>query len=174
MIALLRKRAHGSSEFQTPCVMLAKTLTDSKRSSCRRTFELSGRRRQDAKPRPVRMYRVQPDRAGWPAVGAPLERGVRGVQAFDFAAEVAGVQTTCCPAHPANTTASTAVYLLWLAHGDRAAKDIAIHCRAADARAASQSEHIGLPRHQRTSAFVGAADALGTRTVKCAVPEPKK
>ena len=95
-------------------------------------------------------------------------------QAFDVAAEVAGVQAACCPTHPANTTASTAVYLLRLAHGDRAQKDIAIHCRAADARAASQSEHIGLPRHQRTSAFVAAADALGTRTVKCAVPEPKK
>ena len=41
------------------------------------TFELSGRRRQDAKPGPVKMYRVPPDRAWWPAVGAPLERGVR-------------------------------------------------------------------------------------------------
>ena len=54
-------------------------------------------------------------------------------QAHDFAAEVAGVQAACCPAHPANTTASTAVYLLRRAHGDRAAKDIAIHCRATDA-----------------------------------------
>jgi hypothetical protein len=41
------------------------------------TFELSGRRRQDAKPGPVKMYRVPPARAWWPAVGAPLERGVR-------------------------------------------------------------------------------------------------
>ena len=47
--------------------------------SCLRglTFELSGRRRQDARPGPVKMYRVPPARAWWPAVGAPLERGVR-------------------------------------------------------------------------------------------------
>jgi hypothetical protein len=41
------------------------------------TFELSGRRRQDAKPGLVKMYSVPPDRAWRPAVGAPLERGVR-------------------------------------------------------------------------------------------------
>ena len=41
------------------------------------TFELSGRQRQDAKPGLAKMYRVPPDRAWWPAVGAPLERGVR-------------------------------------------------------------------------------------------------
>ena len=41
------------------------------------TFELSGRRRQDARPGLAKMYRVPPDRAWWPAVGAPLERGVR-------------------------------------------------------------------------------------------------
>ena len=41
------------------------------------TFELSGRRRQDARPGPVKMYRVPPARAWWPAVGAPLEREVR-------------------------------------------------------------------------------------------------
>ena len=41
------------------------------------TFELSGRQRQDARPGLVKMYRVPPDRAWWPAVGAPLERGVR-------------------------------------------------------------------------------------------------
>ena len=44
---------------------------------CGLTFELSGRRRQDARPGLVKMYRVPPDRAWWPAVGAPLERGVR-------------------------------------------------------------------------------------------------
>jgi len=44
---------------------------------CCLTFELSGRRRQDARPGPVKMYRVPPARAWWPAVGAPLERGVR-------------------------------------------------------------------------------------------------
>ena len=38
------------------------------------TFELSGRRRQDARPGLAKMYRVPPDRAWWPAVGAPLER----------------------------------------------------------------------------------------------------
>ena len=44
---------------------------------CALTFELSGRRRQDARPGLAKMYRVPPDRAWWPAVGAPLERGVR-------------------------------------------------------------------------------------------------
>jgi hypothetical protein len=42
----------------------------------RRTLELSGRRRQDAMPWLAKMFRVPPDRAWWPAVGAPLERGV--------------------------------------------------------------------------------------------------
>ena len=41
------------------------------------TFELSGRQRQDAKPGMVKMYTVPPAWAWWPAVGAPLERGVR-------------------------------------------------------------------------------------------------
>ena len=41
------------------------------------TFELSGRQRQDARPGLVKMYRVPPARAWWPAVGAPFERGVR-------------------------------------------------------------------------------------------------
>ena len=41
------------------------------------TFELSGRRRQDARPGLVKMYRVPPARAWWPAGGAPRERGVR-------------------------------------------------------------------------------------------------
>jgi hypothetical protein len=44
---------------------------------CGLTFELRGRQRQDARPGPVRMYSVPPARAWWPAVGAPLERGVR-------------------------------------------------------------------------------------------------
>jgi hypothetical protein len=44
---------------------------------CGLTFELSGRRRQDARPGLAKMYRVPPDRAWRPAVGAPLERGVR-------------------------------------------------------------------------------------------------
>ena len=41
---------------------------------CALTFELSGRRREDARPGLAKMYRVPPDRAWWPAVGAPLER----------------------------------------------------------------------------------------------------
>ena len=36
-----------------------------------------GRRRWDARPGLAKMYRVPPGRAWWPAVGAPLERGVR-------------------------------------------------------------------------------------------------
>ena len=46
-----------------------------------------------------------------------------------------------------------------------------------DQRYQTHLKHLklkGLPRHQRTSALVGAAGALGPRTVKCAVPEPKK
>ena len=41
------------------------------------TFELSGRRRQDASARTEKMYRVPQAGRWWPAVGAPLERGVR-------------------------------------------------------------------------------------------------
>ena len=44
---------------------------------CSLTFELSGRRRQDARPALQKMYTVPAARAWWPAVGAPLERGVR-------------------------------------------------------------------------------------------------
>jgi len=44
--------------------------------SFRLTFELSGRRRQDARPGLAKMYRVPPDRAWWPAVVAPVERRV--------------------------------------------------------------------------------------------------
>ena len=52
-------------------------LESTGRFLCGLTFELSGRQRQDARPGPVKMYRVPPARAWWPAVGAPLERGVR-------------------------------------------------------------------------------------------------
>jgi len=41
------------------------------------TFELTGRRRQGASARAVKMYRVPPTGRWWPAVGAPVERGVR-------------------------------------------------------------------------------------------------
>ena len=52
------------------------------------TFELSGRRRQDARPGLAKMYSVPPDRAWWPAVGAPLERGVRPCTVLRWAAAV--------------------------------------------------------------------------------------
>jgi hypothetical protein len=39
--------------------------------------EITGRQRQDARHGLAKMYGVPPDRAWWPAVGAPLERGVR-------------------------------------------------------------------------------------------------
>ena len=39
--------------------------------------ELTGRRRQDARPGPQTMYRVPAARAWWSAVGAPVERPVR-------------------------------------------------------------------------------------------------
>ena len=41
------------------------------------TFELRRGRRRDARPGPVKMYRVPPARAWWPAVGPRLDRGVR-------------------------------------------------------------------------------------------------
>jgi hypothetical protein len=44
---------------------------------CGLTFELTGRQRQDARPGPVKMYRVPPARAWWRAVGSPVERRVR-------------------------------------------------------------------------------------------------
>ena len=40
------------------------------------TFEVSGRRRQDAEPGPVKMYRVPSAPAWWPAVGARLREGL--------------------------------------------------------------------------------------------------
>ena len=44
---------------------------------CGLTFELGRHQRCDARARMAKMYRVPPDRAWWPAVGAPLERWVR-------------------------------------------------------------------------------------------------
>lgn len=43
----------------------------------RLTFELSGHQRQHARSGPVKMYGVPLARSWWPAVGAPLARGVR-------------------------------------------------------------------------------------------------
>ena len=41
------------------------------------TLELSGRQRQDSRPGLAKTYRVPQTGPWWPAVGAPLERGVR-------------------------------------------------------------------------------------------------
>src|SRR5687768_3322425 len=41
------------------------------------TFEVRRDQRQDARPGPVKMYRVPPARAWWPAVGPRLDRRVR-------------------------------------------------------------------------------------------------
>ena len=80
-------------------------------------------------------------------------------QTLDRALEVAGVQTTrrpsiaaTDPGHHAHAPPPAAVHLLRRAHGDRAPKNIAIHCRATDPQAWSQSGHIGRLRHQRASA----------------------
>ena len=53
----------------------------------RPNVELTGRRRQDARPWLAKMYRVPPDRAWWPAVGAPVERHVRPRLPVDNRAE---------------------------------------------------------------------------------------
>ncbi len=44
---------------------------------CCLTFEVTGHRRRDASARTVKMYRVPPSGRWWPAVGAPVDRGVR-------------------------------------------------------------------------------------------------
>jgi hypothetical protein len=60
---------------------------------CGLTFELSGRQRQDARARPQKMYSVPVAGPWWPAVGAPLERGVRQHQRSAFARGDLAVQT---------------------------------------------------------------------------------
>ncbi len=55
----------------------ARSATAVAEAICALTFELRGRRRQDARARLAKMYRVPPAGPWWPAVGAPLERGVR-------------------------------------------------------------------------------------------------
>jgi hypothetical protein len=70
-VALPRSGCLAHAERRTSCC----PATDL--PICCLTCELSGRQRQDARPGPVKMYRVPPARAWWPAVGAPLERGVR-------------------------------------------------------------------------------------------------
>jgi hypothetical protein len=47
------------------------------------TFEVSWRQRQDARPKPQKMYTVPVAWAWWPAVGAQLDRGVRPHLAVD-------------------------------------------------------------------------------------------
>lgn len=44
------------------------------KESGRSTFEISGRRRQDAGPGLAKMHRAKLDLVWWPAVDAPLER----------------------------------------------------------------------------------------------------
>ena len=69
----------GTTEFSPRRVEteFAEPTTVRTRISCSLTFELSERQREDAGPGPAKMYSVPPARAWWPAVGAPLERGVR-------------------------------------------------------------------------------------------------
>jgi hypothetical protein len=62
-----------SSNRTSPCIRRKCSMF----GLCGLTFELTGRQRWDARPGLARMYRVPPDRAWWPAVGAPVERGVR-------------------------------------------------------------------------------------------------
>ena len=57
------------------------------------TFEVRRDRRQDARPGLAKMYRVPPDRAWWPAVGAPVERGVRPHLEHDEHATYLGNET---------------------------------------------------------------------------------
>ena len=74
---------------------------------CGLTFELSGRRRQDARPGLAKMYTVPPARAWWPAVGAPLERGVRQRCARGVA--VVSLPMRCWPAAGPSRSALTTV-----------------------------------------------------------------
>ena len=67
----MRPMSSGGQNYQHEC------MHDDLRRSRRLTFELTGHRRWDARPGLAKMYRVPPDRAWWPAVGAPVERGVR-------------------------------------------------------------------------------------------------
>ena len=58
--------------------------------------ELSGRQRQDARPGHRKMYTVPCGRAWWPAVGAPLERGVRRRHAVTTTARSVGLPQAGC------------------------------------------------------------------------------
>jgi len=47
-------------------------------------FDVTGRRRRDAKPGPVKMYSVPSARVWRPAVGAPVQQPVRPHQRMPF------------------------------------------------------------------------------------------
>ena len=71
-----------STRFGSPLTHDNKYVTTTQGTSRRGcfgclTFELRRDQRQDARPGLVKMYRVPPARAWWPAVGPRLERGVR-------------------------------------------------------------------------------------------------
>ena len=79
----------------------------------RLTFELSGRRRQDDRARPVRMLRVQQAGHWRPADGAPLERGVMHQPTPPRKVLIPGLarrtdlRQTCCAATSTAKTAAT-------------------------------------------------------------------
>ena len=56
--------------FGVRCLVRPAIGSDMAGVLCGLTFELSGRQRQDASARTVKMYRVPPARAWWPAVVA--------------------------------------------------------------------------------------------------------
>ena len=61
--------------------------------------ELTGRRREDAKPGPQTMYRVPAAWAWWPAVGAPVERPVRPHTVFSGLARANHLHYGCPSRH---------------------------------------------------------------------------
>ena len=75
----------------------------------RLTFELSGRQRQDARARLAKMYSVPPTGPWWPAVGAPLERGVRPQFAFSLSTTSGPLVVLASPSHSVPERLSQAV-----------------------------------------------------------------
>ena len=83
------------------------------------TFELSGRQRQDARARAGEMYRVSQAGPWWPAVGAPLERGVRrhlcscmnvNIHDFEMMSMISPPTTTTIVMHVTATKSQKAKY----------------------------------------------------------------
>jgi hypothetical protein len=72
---LLMHKVSGARRIEQRWMFIAKNQRDGLPRGL--TFEVSGRRRLDAKPELAKMYRVPPAWAWWPAGGAPLDRGVR-------------------------------------------------------------------------------------------------